>query len=212
MILKSDGRIKKGNEYSILYERKIVVIRIKNKGRFLYSIISLCDFPMLREYKFCVQSNFKGDKGSCYLITNIKKDSKIITDSFHSLIGMNDHINRIALDNRRENLRKCTHSENCYNRVRPNTSNIIGVQLINLGKPNESFTTSITYKRVKYTRGFSTGKYGFENARQLAIDWKKAKAIELGVAKFLPNSELENSQPNTNSTEEELIDDLDDDC
>lgn len=38
-----------------------------------------------------------------------------------------DHVNRDTLDNRKENLRIVTHSENCLNRIKPNKSGVPGL-------------------------------------------------------------------------------------
>ena len=57
--------------------------------------------------------------------------------------AMTDHINGITLDNRRENLREATRSENCCNRVGPVRS-ATGFRGVSLHKPSGLYRAHIS--------------------------------------------------------------------
>ena len=87
-----------------------------------------CDFEKLQEYRWKSRSRgtttfyaeAKGSRLSMHrIIINAKKGEQV------------DHINRNGLDNRRENLRLCSHSQNQINRPQQknNTSGYKGVYL-----------------------------------------------------------------------------------
>jgi hypothetical protein len=94
------------------------------KGK--YALIDDVDFEIVSKYKWCV-----GQFGNTYCA--MRKDSSRNTVYMHRLI-MNtpfgkdtDHINGNGLDNRRKNLRVCTHSQNLQNQTRVNIKNTSGV-------------------------------------------------------------------------------------
>ena len=98
-------------------------IKLKNN---LFTLVDDSDFEYLSQYKWCLHSG--------YALTNRAGAEKRMV-YMHRLImdapeGMEvDHINHDPLDNRRENLRVCTHSENGKNKLLPknNTSGYKGV-------------------------------------------------------------------------------------
>lgn len=92
------------------------------------AIVDDSDVPLISKHSWRVQVR---KDGLCYAITSIwKPTSKTYTCiAIHRLImgfptsGEIDHINHNGLDNRRENLRIVTHSENLKNR-RPYSARI----------------------------------------------------------------------------------------
>jgi hypothetical protein len=81
--------------------------------------------------------------------------SRFIMDAVDPQIKV-DHINHDILDNRRSNLRLCTHAENCRNRRTPinNTSGYTGVYW---AEDRNCWRAQITYnKRTMYLGSFSS--------------------------------------------------------
>lgn len=91
-----------------------------------------------------------------------------------------DHINRNRFDNRHENLRITTQQENMRNLTKQsnNTSGLTGVSY---RKQGDLWRANIYDNEGKnITKSFSCKKYGDEEAKQMAIDWRKQKEEELG--------------------------------
>lgn len=91
-----------------------------------------------------------------------------------------DHINRDTLDNRKNNLRVTNNSGNQRNKgiQSNNTSGITGVRLMST-KTGVGWIASInTISGETKTKFFGLNKYGDENAKELAIQWRKTMMKE----------------------------------
>jgi hypothetical protein len=80
---------------------------------------------------------------------------------------MVDHINRNPLDNRRCNLRPTTPKEN--NNNRGNVHKDYGCLGIRFVQKDESWQARIKQDGKEYSRSFSVKKYGYDEAKRLAI-------------------------------------------
>ena len=100
------------------------VARFAGGGEFLFD---LTDLPMIKRYTWHL-----GKRG--YPATHVRRKTVVL----HRLLFPNmdgyeiDHINGDKLDNRRSNLRPCTHQQNGFNQKRrhTNTSGYIGVSFL----------------------------------------------------------------------------------
>lgn len=101
----------------------------------------------------------------------------------HILLGFKnyDHINRNPLDNRKENLRPCTHSQNCMNQKKYtcNTSGFIGVEWRNDSK---KWRANININKQRKSLGSFANKEDAIRARL------QAEAIYYG--EFAPQKHL----------------------
>lgn len=80
-----------------------------------------------------------------------------------------DHINGIPLDNRRQNLRTVTCSENSLNRIWHNKqTGLKGVTLLHQGKYPKSFQARISVKGKRLSLGY------FETAKDAAVAYNEA--------------------------------------
>ena len=78
---------------------------------------------------------------------------------------MLDHINGNTMDNRKSNLRPCSHQQNCINRKQrvDNTSGVTGVR-----ERNGKYIASLTYKGIRRTKTCET----FEEAVCIRKSWE----------------------------------------
>ncbi len=154
-------------------------IEMSNGG---YAICSECDFDFLSQY------GWHTSKGYPRAYLNGKHMR------MHEAIGCkrHDHINRNPLDNRRENLRKCTRSQNVWNTgPKPGTSRYKGVHY---KEPNKKWQAQITYKYKKIYIGVYDrekdaakaydlmalrlfGEFAYLNFPESKKPWKKFKKL-----------------------------------
>lgn len=100
---------------------------------------------------------------------------------FHGHVSgfsMVDHINRYPLDNRLENLRNTTHTENNKNKTNTNqTSLMTGVTF---SPKDEAWRGRIKVDGKEEGKQFSIKLYGYEEAKQMAMAWRQEMAEQTG--------------------------------
>ncbi len=106
---------------------------------------------------------------SCYYQENVKMLKAYYNDTmvaFHQFLGYKyyDHINRNELDNRRENLRPATFTENARNRSLQ-SNNTSGVTGVSWSKQNKKWMVQITVNKKTLTIGFFDDKFDAIKAR-----------------------------------------------
>lgn len=124
-----------------------------------------------------------GGKSAFVSINNISYlCHRVIWKLFYGSVDKNlviDHIDGNPLNNNIANLRLVTLSENLRNKsiLYRNKSGVTGVYFQGTnGCPNYTGKCSIGNKH--FSRSFSVSKYGEEQAKQLAVTWRKNKLKE----------------------------------
>jgi hypothetical protein len=138
-----------------------------------YALVDDGDLEQLSSYRWTLLKN----KWTCYTITYI--DGK--TTYMHRLImkpekgKQIDHINHNGLDNRKENLRTCSQSQNNGNLQKPkhNTSGYKGVSYYKAVKANP-WSAYITSFGKKLHLGY------FETAKDAATAYNEAATMQWG--------------------------------
>lgn len=142
----------------------------------------------IEDYKY-IQDKYWYSDDYGYLTHAYTIDKKTYYERFHRIV-MNvlenkniyvDHINKNTHDNRKQNLRLCTHQENDRNNnlYKNNTSGVIGVSYINEKK---KWRASITHNRQTIFLGYFENKNDAIKAR--------VKAEENYFKEFAPQMHL----------------------
>jgi len=117
------------NSYRFSDDNKVCRVFFKDGSYFL---IDATDFELVSKYSW-----FKGKRGYPTMHTSRKSPEGYKTRPLHRYLikipdkADIDHINGDKLDNRRSNLRACTHQQNMFNQKKrsTNSSGYIGVSL-----------------------------------------------------------------------------------
>lgn len=145
------------------------IIKIRNKGLELDCLVDDEDFEELNKYKWCLNNNYVGRRKTLSFrkSTIVYMHRELIPSDKHDI----DHINRNKLDNRKENLRACSRSENMRNTPKrgDNTSGYKGVTFDHRDK---CWYAQITVNRKHHYLG------RFKNIHDAAAAFNK-KALEL---------------------------------
>lgn len=124
--------------------------------------VSLDKLDVVKQYKW-----HKANTG--YVLTFVKRKALLL----HKLIAGNvefeavDHINGDKLDNRNENLRACTLSQNQWNRKK-NKNNASGVPGVSYSVQNKGWVAQIMHKKQRYYLGTHPTKEEAIKARKEA--------------------------------------------
>lgn len=153
-------------------------------------LIDAYDYDLVKEYRWFYNKPKNSNSG--YVLTNIRIDGKQKILKMHRLLMSFpdksldiDHINRNGCDNRRCNLRICTHQENQMNtsKQKNNKSNYKGVYF---HKRDKKYISSIRFNKKLIHLGY------FEDPIEAAKAYdKKAKELfkEFAVLNFPKVSE-----------------------
>ncbi len=163
-----------------------------NKGK--VALVDDEDYAILSLFKWYAHKK----RNTYYAVTNIVLNNKQITLQLHRFLlnakkgQQSDHINRYSLDNRKCNLRFCTHSENQMNRYsnKNSTSKYKGVSW---HKASNKWCAKIRFNGESIHLGV------FKNERDAAKVYdKKAKELFKEFANInFKNKEVRNDQRNS---------------
>ncbi len=158
-----------------------------SKGKF--ALVDDQDYDFLMQWKWCVSSHGYATRLQYLPRPDGKKGKSRTTYMRRVILGLTDgnrkadHINRNPLDNRRENLRECSHQQNCWNKTRartasyPKTSKFHGV----------CWSKQTGKWRARINVGGKERHLGFFVDESLAAAvYAEAAAVEFG--EFAPNN------------------------
>lgn len=124
----------------------------------MVAMVDDSDYDFLSQFKWGVNKSNQAYYAAHYFEKNGKR---FIYRMHRFILGLKDHklfvdhINGNTLDNRRENLRICTHAENVRNRriQKNNTSGFRGVVFTN-GHPNKPWRATLRIDKKRFHLGY----------------------------------------------------------
>lgn len=122
-----------------------------NKGGFVDSLVDDDIFDEVSKHSWCIKNGYAGRSardGKKQLVIKLHRWIMGVTDPSICV----DHINHDKLDNRRENLRTCTHTENMQNKTANSrgVSHFKGVTLDSRKKKKKWRATIVVNKKQIY--------------------------------------------------------------
>ena len=125
-----------------------------------------------------------------YKIIDLTKDKQRKTNKIHRLIAFAflektdeqtevDHIDHSRSNNMVNNLRWVSRSENCRNKTRQH-NNQSGTSGVHFQKSINSWVASWYDDEKQKSKSFSINKYGNDEAKQLAINYRRDRCLENG--------------------------------
>ena len=176
------------------------IIKIEDKNM----LVDVEDLLDMNEY------NWRINKGG-YAITNIKNytTNKWVTMLAHRIICPNyyivDHINCNRLDNRRQNLREVTYSQNKMNSRKINNSSYSIYKGVSYSKKRNKFSSEITINKKRIFLGYFDKELDAANAYVKAakiyqkeyINEKSTKDVRDEISKLYVVKTEENIKFNT---------------
>jgi hypothetical protein len=143
------------------------------------------DVPLIEDIPWCIiekGTNLYATNGTNHiylhrLILNVQGYDTVI-----------DHLNHNGLDNRKENLKITTRHENLKN-TNLRACNTSGIKGVRYDKNKNAWVAEIrdnNHKKVR--RHFACKKYGEDEAKRLAIDFRRQKEIEFGYLNGIDES------------------------
>ncbi len=100
-----------------------------------------------------------------------------------------DHIDNNPLNNKKENLRLCSQSQNCFNKTKTIKSTTSQFKGVSFSKQNNKFMTTIWHNNIKYNLGSYENEYiaGLAynlKAQELFGEFSNLNNIELNIEKY----------------------------
>lgn len=98
---------------------------------------------------------------------------RILYQFYHNIIltpeDMIDHMNLDKLDNRKENLRLCTQSQNCMNRLAGKNNLSTGIKNISLRTlgSHQYYTLKVTLNRKELSKAFRADKFSLDDVIEI---------------------------------------------
>ncbi|MEK4263669.1 HNH endonuclease [Paenibacillus sp. FSL L8-0499] len=164
------------NEYNVLGDYAEIILNRKN-GMKLKALVDIEDIEVLLKIETTWVSQYSPLTKSYYVVANSKKENGKRTKFILHRIIMNtekgmivDHINHDTLDNRKQNLRLVTQSENQENRLGATRKSKTGIRNVSYHKTSGLWVVVIGRNNKRVCLGhFKT----LEEAEKVAIEGRK---------------------------------------